>query len=69
MRESGIITHIEKSYDNPINDVKVSSDEMVTMRTITKMTADWYPNEYHFISEELFKHLLTLSRFATKNTQ
>jgi hypothetical protein len=69
MKECSIVTHLEKSYDNPISGVKVTSDEMVTMRIIKKLTADWYPNEYHFISEELFNHLLVLSRLVTKNTQ
>jgi hypothetical protein len=69
MKEGSIITHIETSYNNPINKVKITSDEMVTMRAITRLTADWYPNEYHFVSEELFNHLLTLIRLVTKNTQ
>lgn len=62
-------TFIEKAYYNPISDVKITSDELVTMRAITKLTADWYPNEYHFISEELFKNLCKLTRLVTKNTQ
>jgi hypothetical protein len=69
MRNGSIITHTETSCDNPIGEVKVTSDESVIMRAIAKLTADWYPNEYHFISEEFFKHLLALSRLVTKNTQ
>jgi hypothetical protein len=68
MKEGSVMTHVEKYYDNPITEVKGTSDEMVTMRTIVKLTADWYPNEYHFISEELFNHLLALSSLVTKNT-
>jgi hypothetical protein len=30
MKEGSVITHIEKYYDNPISEVKVTSDEMVT---------------------------------------
>lgn len=69
MKEGSTITQIEISYDNTISDVKFTSDEMVTMRAITKLTTDWYPNEYHFISEDLFIYLLALSRLVTKNTQ
>lgn len=68
MKEGSVIPHVEKYYDNSITEVKSTSDEMVTMRTIAKLTADWYPNEYHFISEELFTHLLALSNLVTKNT-
>lgn len=68
MKENSIITHIETSYDNPISEVKVTDDEIIAIRAITKLTSKWYPNEYHFISEELFKHLLTLSRITTKST-
>lgn len=41
---------------------------MTAIRAITDLTENWYPNEYHFISEELFQHLLTLSRLIASNT-
>lgn len=50
MRQNSIITHLETSYDDTISGVKVTNDELVTMRAIIKLTVDWYPNEYHFIS-------------------
>lgn len=68
MKEGSATTHVGTSFESPISDVKLTNDEMVTMRAIAKQTANWYPNEYRFISEELFNHLIELSCLVTKNT-